>query len=481
MSAERAERQTTGKRAPARRQRENAAAAAPVVDRTPPHNLEAERAVLGAILIRPETLATVSAILDAGAFWRVAHQEIYRAAVRLEQAGTAIDPVTIREALTQAGKLEAVGGPAYVSSLADGVPRSTNVEHYAEIVAARYRRRAIIAAAESVIADAHDSDDEVDDVLARAEAGMSAIANGKRSSGYRKLADILGDVMTQIEEWHANRGSFSGVPSGLPDLDRELLGFKAGKLYVVGARPGMGKSSFAENVVRYAGEQGYASLTFSLEMDDEEYAFRALASAAGVNGQTVQRGQVGERDLGRISVAWQHLASLPVYINDDPYTTVEALRAEARRCLAREGRLDLVVLDYTQLMLSSTESGSRSIEVGNITRGLKTLAKELRIPVIALSQLNRKLEERTDKRPLLSDLRDSGSIEQDADVVLFIYREDKYKPDTKRKGIADLIIAKHRGGPEGTVETIWRPELTRFEHYEPYQGPRDQQLPTGDR
>lgn len=447
--------------------------------RTLPHSLEAERSVLGAILLHPRCLDEVR--LTPEEFFRRGHAAIFRAFLALDNDGTAIDLTTVREALKTAGALDEAGGPAYIASLVDGMPKSTNVEHYAAIVSEKARLRAAIVAANAILDEAYQAEDDAADVIGRAEARIRDLSTRGAFLGPKRLSEILPTVLEQIEAWRAAPGGVTGAASGLIDLDELLRGFQPATLNIIAARPAMGKSALAENIARQAGMNGLTSLTFSLEMADEEYALRALASQAHVDNHRIQGGYINEREMARLGVAFAELGNLPMFIHDDPFVTVQDVRSIARRVKAQHG-LDVVIVDYTQLMLSSKETENRAIEVGNITRGLKGLSKELNAPVVALAQLNRGLESREDKRPRLSDLRDSGRIEEDADVVLFIYRDDYYHDDTEEPGIAELIVAKHRRGPLGTVKVRWVKEETRFQNLERYQpAAEDRMLPMGDR
>lgn len=450
-------------------------------ERTLPHSLEAEKAVLGAILLHPSALATAAGKLNPGDFFRSAHEHLFRALLTLERAGTAIELVTVAEELKRVQRLDDVGGLGYIASLVDGMPRSANVEHYAAIVLDRSKLRATITIAQTVADEAYEAAEAASAILGRAEARLFQITAGNgKQTGFRRLADIIPDVMEQVERWHAAPGAVSGVPSGLVDLDAMLRGFQPNTLNVIAARPSMGKSSLVENIARHAAKQGFVCGVFSLEMADEEYAVRALAAEAKVDSHRMQSGRLHQTDYGRMSQAIGGLSELPLFVSDDPYVTARDVRAQARRLREQEGRLDLIAVDYTQLMLSEDKAENRAIEVGNITRALKGLAKELSIPVLALAQLNRELEKRDDKHPRLSDLRDSGRIEEDADVVLFIYRDDHYNRESQKPGVAELMIAKHRNGPIGTVEVTWQKEFTRFENLAPVPA-EDRMLPMGDR
>lgn len=447
-------------------------------DRTLPHSLDAERSVLGAVLLNPAVLPDALSVLSPDDFFRQANADVWRAISALDAAGVAVDGLTVKERLAQGGQLDSVGGMAYLASLVDGVPRSTNVEHYARIVKQKADLRRAIAAANRILTDAYEEADDAQGVLDRAEASLMALTTRQAASGFVRLSDIIPAVLEELDAVRSQPGAVRGIASGLAALDEALFGFQAGRLYVIAARPGMGKSSLAENIARSAAKGGKVAAFLSLEMSGEEYATRSVASEAGIDGQRLQRGFLGERDYGRLSTAYGTLGELDLFIWDDPNVTTRQLRAQARSLKARTG-LDLLVVDYTQLMCSSERSENRAIEVGNITRALKGLSKELKIPVIALAQLNRELERRDDKRPRLSDLRDSGRLEEDADVVIFIYREGHYNESCANPDETELIIAKNRSGPKGTRKVRWNDKVWTFSDLDVQ--PEDRMLPMGDR
>ena len=447
-------------------------------DRTLPHSLDAERSVIGAVLLNPSVLADAMAVLGPEDFFRQANGDIWRAICGLDSEGTPADGLTVKERLARDGKLESVGGMAYVASLLDGVPRSTNVEHYARIVRQKADLRRAIDAAQRILEDAYQEHDDASGVIDRAEAALMALTTRSAGSGFVRLSEIIPSVLAELDAIRSQPGAVRGVSSGLSALDEALFGFQPARLYIVAARPGMGKSALAENIARSAAKAGKVAGVLSLEMSDEEYATRSVASEAGIDGQRLQRGFLSERDYGRLATAYGALSDMDVFIWDDPNVTTRQLRAQARALKLKAG-LEVLIVDYAQLMCSSERSENRAIEVGNITRALKGLSKELSIPVIALAQLNRELERRDDKRPRLSDLRDSGRIEEDADVVIFIYREGHYNEQCPNPEETELIIAKNRGGPKGTRKVRWLQDRWSFADLE-YQ-PEDRMLPMGDR
>lgn len=435
-------------------------------ERVSPYSLDAERSILGAVLLYPEYLTDVAGLKPSD-FFREAHRRIFAQMLELEHDGRGVDFLLVTEELRNHGDLERVGGMAYIAGLVDGIPKSTNVEHYAEIVREKARLRATIEAAETMLREAYENDD-AKEVIDHAEQALFALGQGRSQTVFVSMRDIMPGVLDQIEAWHAHRGQVSGVPSGLSDLDDMTGGFQPGNLVIVAARPSMGKSAFVLDVACHAARKGKTVLFFSLEMSRIELAVRGISGSARLDGHKLQRGFVTSSEYGRISTAACELAELPLYVDDSPFLTVQDIRHGCRRLKAQSG-LDLVIVDYTQLMISEGKTESRALEVAAITRSFKALAKELGVPVLALSQLNRDLERRDNKRPKLSDLRDSGAIEQDADVVLMIYRDEVYHDQTLDRGIAELIIGKQRNGPVGTVRAAWIAEETRFANLQPRQ------------
>lgn len=432
-------------------------------DRVPPHSLDAEKSLLGAILSFPQALLDVAGLVTAGEFYRQAHQRIFAACERLGAAGEGVDLVTVVEALRAAGELAEVGGPAYVAGLMTGIPRSSNVPHYAGLVREKAKLRQIIHGATLLLADAYADDEPAQVVLDRAEQHLFALCQGAATEGFRSMGVILPGVLEQLEAWASAKTGLTGVPSGFTDLDAMTRGFQPGNLIILAARPGMGKSACVVNIAQHAAGLGKSVGIFSLEMSAQEIGVRALTAAAHVDGHRLQQGRIYGSEWDRIAAAVTPLSDLKLYIDDAPFVTAFEMRSRARRLKAEHG-LDLLIVDYTQLMVGDADARreNRTIELAGITRALKGLAKDLQMPVIALSQLSRKVEERADKRPMLSDLRESGSLEQDADVVIFIYREAVYQATPENAHLAELIVGKQRNGPIGTVRVGWRPEETRF-------------------
>ena len=433
-------------------------------ERTLPHNLDAEKSVLGAVLIHNEAFNYAVEIVQARDFFRDAHRRIFEKMERLSERGDAIDLVTLKEELIRAGELDAVGGPAYLATLVDGVPRSTNVEYYARIVKEKSTLRALIAVTAQISARAYEADDDPNTILDEAEQAIFSIAEDRVREGFVSMRDIVGESLPKIEQLFEHKRLVTGVETGFTDLDQMTRGLQAGDLVIVAARPSMGKTSLVLNIAEHASiKSGTTVGFFSLEMSREQLFVRLLTSVARIDSHRLMTGTVGQRDYQQLSHAIGVLSDARLYIDDSPGVGVLEMRAKARRLAAEHG-LGLLVVDYLQLMTGRGRFENRTLELAAISRGLKCLAKELGVPVVALSQLSRAPESRSDHRPLLSDLRESGALEQDADVVLMLYRADMY-PDAKPEdeGRAELIVAKQRNGPTGTVHLAFLKQHTRFE------------------
>ncbi len=438
-------------------------------ERTLPHNLEAEKSVLGAVLINNEAFNNAIELIDARDFFRDAHRRIFDRMVALSERGDAIDLVTLKEELQRAGELDEVGGPAYIASLADGVPRSANVEHYARIVKEKSTLRHLIHSANRILSEAYQAEDDADLILDGAEKAIFEIAEGRISAGFTPLRDLVQSSFATIEKLQEQRNAITGVPSGFQDLDEMTAGFQPSDMIILAARPAMGKTSFVLNVAQNAAKKGKTVGVFSLEMSKEQLFLRLLTSEAMIDAHKFRTGYLTEKDYGKLSHALGTLAELPIYIDDTPGIGLMEMRAKCRR-LAAAHTLDLVVIDYIQLMQGRGRFESRQQELTSISRSVKILAKELNIPIVALSQLSRAPESRTDHRPQLSDLRESGALEQDADLVMFIYRAEVYdKEETKPEeaGTAEIIIGKHRNGPIGSVRLTFLTQFTKFENHQP--------------
>ncbi len=442
-------------------------AAAP--ERTLPHNLEAEKSVLGAILIYNEAFNHAAELIDSRDFFRDAHRRIFDKMVALSERNDAIDLVTLKDELQRSGELEEVGGPAYIASLADGVPRSANVEHYARIVKEKATLRRVIHAAKRIEADAYQAEEDADLILDGAEKAIFEIAEDKIREGFVPLRDLVQSSFATIEKLQQHKGLVTGVPTGFVDLDEMTSGLQPSDLVLVAARPSMGKTSFVLNIAQHIGTQTEMTVGFfSLEMSKEQLFMRMLTSEARIDAHRFRSGYLNEKDYGRLSHALGTLAEARVFIDDTASIGVLEMRAKARRLQSEHG-LHLLIIDYIQLMQGRGRFESRQAELASISRSLKGLAKELKIPIIALSQLSRAPETRSDHRPQLSDLRESGALEQDADVVMFIFREEQYRTDdgqhnTEAEGTAEIIIGKQRNGPVGTAKLAFIKEHTRFEN-----------------
>jgi replicative DNA helicase len=433
-------------------------------ERTLPHNLEAERSVLGAILVHNDAFNLAVQVIDSGDFYRDAHRRIFEKMIALNERGQAIDFVTLREELSRAGDIDEVGGPAYVSSLADGVPRATNVEYYARIVKEKSTLRNLIYAANKILITAYEADQEADLILDEAESAIFAVADDRLKAGFVRMSDLVKESFPKIEQLFEQKRLITGVPTSFVDLDTMTRGLQAGDLVIVAARPSMGKTSLVLNIAQYVAMQpGLSVGFFSLEMSKESLFLRLLTSEAQIDSHRLMSGAIGQKDYGRISHALETLSAMRLFIDDTANIGVLEMRAKARRLQSEHG-LNLIVVDYIQLMSSRGRFENRTLELAGISRSLKGLAKELNVPIVVLSQLSRAPEARSDHRPQLSDLRESGALEQDADLVILIYRDDVYNrdPNSPDAGTAELIVAKQRNGPTGVVRLAFLREQTRF-------------------
>ena len=433
-------------------------------ERTLPHNLEAERSVLGAILVHNDAFNLAAQVIDSRDFYRDAHRRIFDCMVALNERHDAIDFVTLKEELARAGELDEVGGPAYVAALADGVPRATNVEYYARIVKEKSTLRNLIYAANKIVANAYEADQESDLILDEAESAIFAVADDRLKAGFVAMRDLVKDSFPKIEKLFEQKRLITGVPTGFVDVDEMTRGLQAGDLVIVAARPSMGKTSLVLNIAQYVASLGDQVVGFfSLEMSKESLFLRLLTSEAQIDGHRLMSGAIGGNDYHRISHALEKLNSMKLFIDDTANIGVLEMRAKSRRLQSEHG-LSLLVVDYIQLMNGRGRFENRTLELASISRSLKGLAKELNVPIIVLSQLSRAPESRSDHRPQLSDLRESGALGQDADVVVLIYRDDVYNrdPNSPDAGTAELILAKQRNGPTGVVKLAFLREQTRF-------------------
>jgi replicative DNA helicase len=432
--------------------------------RTLPHNLDAERSVLGAILIDNDTFNVAAAVIDGRAFFRDAHRRIFDRMVDLSERSQPVDLVTLKDALERTGELDEVGGPAYIASLLDGVPRSTNVEYYAQIVKEKATLRALIFSANKILANAYEADQDADLILDEAESAIFAVADDRVKAGFVPMRELVKASFPKIEKLFEHSSYITGVATGFDDLDRKTRGLQPGDLVIVAARPSVGKTSLVLNICQHVATHGGVAGFFSLEMSKEQLFMRLLAAEAKIDTYRLLSGQIGQREYGQITHALDSLAEARLHIDDTAGIGVLEMRAKARRLQAEHG-LSVLAVDYIQLMTGRGRFENRTLELASISRSLKGLAKELSVPIVVLSQLSRAPEARSDKRPQLSDLRESGALEQDADVVVLIFREEMYKHDdepSENDGIAELIVAKQRNGPTGTVKLAFLREQTRF-------------------
>ena len=434
------------------------------MDRMPPASIEAEQAVLGAMLLKPDAVTTAAEELSADDFYRETHRLIFEAMMQLKERTEPVDLVTLTEQLKKADKLAKIGGIPALSLIANSVPTAANVHYHARIVHEKAQLRSLINAATEIAGAAYESADEVEDIMDSAEKRILQVASGKRSKDFVPLQDILLDTLEQIDLRYNNKGSITGLPTGFTELDHLTAGLQKSYLILVAARPSMGKTAFTLNIAAHVVLRAKEPVAFfSLEMSKEQLVQRLLCSEGRIDSQRLRVGELEEKEWGDLIDTANRLSAAPLYIDDTPGITVMELRSKARRLKAEHG-LSLIVIDYLQLMQGRTsKSGdNRQQEISEISRSLKALARELNVPVIALSQLSRSVESRQIKRPMLSDLRESGSLEQDADIVMFLYREDYYDPETENKNITEVIIAKHRNGPVDTVDLTFLKQFTKF-------------------
>lgn len=437
---------------------------ASAIDRVPPQSLESERALLGSLLLKPDAIHDVSDRISPDSFYAEKHKLIFDAMLDLSQKGDPIDLLSLTERLSNKGHLERTGGKAYLAELATAAPAPGNFQHYAELVSRKYLMRALIGAAYEINESAYDESRDTNEVLDTAEKSVMAVGNTSTSHKFVAIADKVGDAWDRIEALSKKEGGIRGTPTGYPELDNLLSGLHPSDLIILAARPSVGKTSLALDIARNAAIRHNVPVgIFSLEMSSEQIIDRMLAAEAYVNSWKIRTGQVhSEDDFAKIRDALENLSKAPIFIDDKPGNNILSMRATARR-LKRERGIGLLIVDYLQLMAPTNTRNSDSMvqQVTEISRSLKGLARELDVPVLALSQLSRAVEQRGGK-PRLSDLRDSGSIEQDADVVMFIHREDKQNKDTDRPNIAEILIEKHRNGPTGRVELYFDEKRTSY-------------------
>lgn len=443
--------------------------------RTPPWNPEAEQAVLGAMLIDQDAALRAVELLRPDMFYREAHRRLFRVMAALTDARIVLDHVTLREELTKRGELEDAGGVEYLAELVDTVPTAANLEFHANIVKEKAILRRLIDTATSIVAEAYAGKSGANELLDAAESRVFQISQDRRDEGFSRIKEMLWPTMERIETLQKSGKSITGVPSGFVDLDEMTTGFQPSELIIVAARPSMGKTSFCLNIATHAALEGHGVAIFSLEMSKDALVQRMLCAEARVDSQLVRRGMLRDHDFTKLARAAGILQGAPIWIDDLPAQTLLEMRSKARR-LKAEYDLGMIVVDYLQLMRSPEYSDNRVQEISDISRSLKALARELEVPVVALSQLSRASEQRGgERKPILSDLRDSGAIEQDADVVVFIHRPEMYQKEDSDgrslEGIAEIIVAKHRNGPTGTVDLHFEKSITRFDNLSEREGP----------
>ena len=440
------------------------------IGKIPPHDLEAEQAVLGSMLTDKDSVIAAMEVLKEEDFYREDNRTIYSAITNLYNRGEPIDIITIKDELVSLGKFDAIGGLEYLAELPEKVPTTANVDKYIKIVEEKSMLRTLIKTANELIVLGYDQTEDVEAVMDVAEKKIFNVMQRKNQKGYTSMKDILVDSFTQLEELYNRKQHITGVPTGFADLDYKTAGLHNSDLILVAARPAMGKSAFALNIASYAAVKAKIPVAiFSLEMSKEQMGNRILCSEAMVDSNKVRTGKIEDEDWAKLAMASGELSESQIFIDDTPGISVMEIRAKCRK-LKLEKNIGLVVIDYLQLVQGSNKKGgSREQELSAISRSLKILAKEINVPVIALSQLSRAPEQRPDHRPMLSDLRESGAIEQDADIVMFLYRDDYYNEDSEKKNIAEVIIAKHRAGSTGTVELLWLGNYTKFANIEKYR------------
>ncbi len=434
--------------------------------KVPPQNLEAEQSVLGGILLDNLALNTVLELLETDDFYSEAHRKIFSAIIELSNRNEPCDLITLSNILKSQQRMEKVGGTAYIASLVDNVSSAANIAYYAKIIKEKSILRRLIGTATEILSKSYDAGMDIDSVLDEAEHAIFEISENKIRPSFHPIREIIKDSFKTIERLYAKKELVTGVATGFDKIDDLTSGLQNSDLIIIAGRPSMGKTAFALNIAQYAAlEMGVPVAIFSLEMAKEQLATRMLASEARVDSQRLRKGFLGETDWPKLTTAAGRLSEAPVYIDDTPAITVIEMKAKSRRLKAEAG-LGLIILDYLQLMRGGAFKDSREQEISEISRSLKALAKELSVPVIALSQLNRKVEDRTSRRPQMADLRESGAIEQDADLIAFIYRDEVYNrsDDNPDKGIAEIIIGKQRNGPTGTVKLAFHEKYTRFEN-----------------
>lgn len=437
----------------------------------PPNDVEAEQAVIGSMLTDRDAVISAIEVLKEEDFYREDNKTIYEAILNLYNRSEPIDIITLKAELTSMGMFDKIGGLEYIVGLPEKVPTTANVEKYISIVKEKSELRRLIKAANEIIEQGYDPTENIDDIMNSAEKKIFNIMQDKDQKSYSPIKDVLIDAFTDLEQLYNQKQHITGVPTGFIDLDYKTAGLHNSDLILIAARPAMGKSAFALNIATNAALKAKVpAVLFSLEMSKEQMVNRILCSEAMVDSNKVRTGKIDDDDWIKLADTMGDLSEAPIYIDDTPGISINEIRAKCRK-LKLEKNIGLVVIDYLQLVQGSSKraQGSREQEISEISRSLKILAKEINVPVIALSQLSRAPEQRPDHRPMLSDLRESGAIEQDADIVMFLYRDDYYNEDSEDKGLAEVIVAKHRAGSTGTVKLVWLGNYTKFANMERYR------------
>ncbi|WP_181363113.1 replicative DNA helicase [Sulfoacidibacillus thermotolerans] len=431
-------------------------------DRLPPQNIEAEQAVLGAIFLAPDLLGTLAERLHPDDFYRQGHRVLYAAALDLAEHGEPVDIVTLTAKLQSQGKLEEAGGIEYIIQLAQSVPTAANAEYHAEIITQRSMLRRLISVTTEIAATSYAGTEDVGELLDQAERRILALSQTRSERGFVPIRDVLMQAYERVEHLYHHKGALTGISSGYAELDRMTSGFQKSDLIILAARPSVGKTAFALNIAQnVAVRSGETVAIFSLEMSKEQLVQRMICAEANIDATVLRTGQLSDEDWTKLSMGIASLSEAPIFIDDSPGINLAEMRSRLRRLKLDMG-LGLVVVDYLQLIHGRGKSDNRQQEISEISRSLKGLARELNVPIIALSQLSRSVEQRQDKRPMLSDIRESGSIEQDADVVGFLYRDDYYDPESEKKNIVEVIIGKQRNGPTGKVELVFLKNYNKF-------------------
>ncbi|MCK4635683.1 MAG: replicative DNA helicase [Candidatus Moranbacteria bacterium] len=433
--------------------------------RMPPHSIEAEQSMLGALMLDKDAIVKIADLVSPKDFYKSSHEKIYEAALSLYEKSDPIDVLSLSNTLEEKGQIEEIGGSSYLASLVGMVPSASNITYYAKIVQKKAVLRRLIHAAADISEMGYNEAEDVEKILDEAEQTLFNISQKSLKQEFTPISSVLGDAFDRLDELHKNKGQMRGVPTGFTDLDNLLSGLQKSDLVILAARPSVGKTSLALDIARHVGSHSKIPVgIFSLEMSSDQLVDRMIAAESNIDLWRLRTGNLKDSDFEKINDTMGKLSEAPIFIDDASSANIMEMRTMARR-LQAEHDLGLIVIDYLQLM-EGRSNENRTQEISEISRGLKNLAKELNIPILALSQLSRAIESRPDQRPKLSDLRESGSIEQDADVVMFIYREDRVNPDTENKGIAEIVVAKHRNGPVGSKQLFWQEESASYKNLE---------------